>query len=90
MNIDVKNLNLNTLTIDGYAKFDDSDPTATFNIVARNIWVRGGVLAAGSPTKPFPASLNIQLLGLKNDSNYVIIDPFVEAGNKVIAVTGHL
>lgn len=46
-------------------------------------------MVAGYPDTPFPGKIDIQLDGTK-EGDYIVIDPFVEAGNKVLAVTGNL
>jgi hypothetical protein len=50
------------------------------------VWLRGGKLIAGSKEQPFLNKINIELYGNFEDP-YLLIDPFIEASNKVLAVT---
>lgn len=54
---------------------------------AKHIFVRGGEMALGTPEAPLTNSVTITLVGEKN-AETIVYDNAVEAGNKVIAVTG--
>jgi len=56
---------------------------------AKNIWVRGGGLYAGDATTVYTQKVNIWLEGGYN-SDYFVIDSRLDAGNKVLFVTGEL
>jgi len=77
---------LNLLTINGDLIFQD---TRTNTLHAHYIWVRAGNLKAGDANTPFVNKINIILNGTKED-RHLLIDPFVDGGNKVLAVTGGL
>ncbi len=58
----------------------------SYTLTASVIWARGGRIIAGSPTKPYSKKFVIELVGGFDDP-YLLIDPFIEASNKVLAVT---
>jgi hypothetical protein len=56
---------------------------------AKHIFIRGGEMALGTAEAPLTNSVTITLVGEKN-AETMVYDNAVEAGNKVIAVTGKL
>lgn len=56
---------------------------------AKHIFVRGGNLILGTPEEPLTNQVIIELQGEKN-AETIVYDNAVEAGNKLIAVTGRL
>lgn len=54
---------------------------------AKHIFVRGGNLTLGTLEEPLTNDVQIELFGAKNDAA-MVYDNAVEAGNKLIAVTG--
>lgn len=56
---------------------------------AKHIFIRAGNLVLGSPEEPLTNNVNITLYGEKN-AETIVYDNAVEAGNKLIAVTGRL
>jgi hypothetical protein len=56
---------------------------------AKQIWIRGGKVIAGKFGSPYPKKIRIELHGA-HDSEALLIDEFIDAGNKVLAVTGGL
>lgn len=85
--LNVDSLTVNSLTLDGTLRFDESRAQTTLS--ASYIWARGGKLAAGLLAQPFPNKINIILTGGLLADN-VVIDPFANVGNKVLAVTGRV
>jgi hypothetical protein len=85
--LDLTYIKVNTLNIDGTLRIDNVQPKYT--IVAKSIWVRGGTLVAGTSSDAYTKNLEIILEG-NRDSNYLIIDDIVDAGNKILAVTSRL
>ena len=83
--LDIDPPNLASLIIDGELIFDSSRALNTLNSYI--IWVRKGNITAGSPSIPFPNKIIINILGDKK-SEGLIIDNFIEIGNKILAVTG--
>jgi hypothetical protein len=81
---------VNSLVIDGTVYFEDSDTGPDeYVLKAKWIWIKGGVLRAGSADKPFSKKIKIILTGGK-ESEFFVIDDFVEPANKSIGVTGSL
>jgi cell migration-inducing and hyaluronan-binding protein len=58
-------------------------------IRVKNLWIRKGSIVVGSATTPYTGKAAIELYGDLEDP-YLLIDPFIEASNKVLAVTGSL
>lgn len=56
---------------------------------AKHIFVRGGNLTLGTPEEPLTNQVTIELVGEKN-AEAIVYDNAVEAGNKLIAVTGKM
>lgn len=86
MYLDVDTANLGTLIIDG---FMSCKSTSKLQLRAERIWVRNGYLTAGNATNPYPYPLEIILIGGKSSSD-LVIDSFINSGNKILAVTGKL
>ena len=83
----MKILNKAKLIIDGELIFDSRRTLSTLGSYL--IWVRQGKILAGTDTAPFPNSILINLLGDRSSEN-LIIDPFIETSNKILAVTGSM
>lgn len=79
----------NNLYIDGVLRIDPGQENS--KIIATNIWIRGGKLAAGyeEETKRFDKSFIIELVGDTSSEN-LMIDDISRTGTKSIAVTGRL
>lgn len=77
----------NKVVIKGTLKFNQAQPSTVFK--AKTIYVDGGQLLAGTPTTPFTKLLEIQLFGGKNDMS-LIVDSYVQAGNKQLVTTGEI
>jgi hypothetical protein len=58
------------------------------NIIANNVWIKGGSIKAGKSTAPHTKSLIFQLNGKQNDTGFTV-DPLL-TGNKMFVVTGKL
>ena len=84
--LDVDTANLGTLTIDGALIFQS---ITIIRLNAQRIWVRDGVLIAGNSTDPYKYPIEINLLG-DMESADLIIDDFIDSGNKILAITGQL
>lgn len=54
---------------------------------AKHIFIRAGELNIGQKDKPYEKNCVIELVGDKNDA-MIVYDEAIEAGNKLIAVTG--
>lgn len=76
---------INYLEINGDVYIDD---TLDLTISAKNIWIKGGSLNAGSASAPLNHSLTITLNGEKTDVG-LTVDPGL-TGNKMLVVTGEL
>jgi hypothetical protein len=72
--------------VNGFLSFA-RDKDLHFN--AKHIFVRGGNLTLGSQEEPLTNQVIIELHGEKN-AEAIVYDNAVEAGNKLIAVTGRL
>lgn len=77
----------NNILIKGTLKFNQAQPTSILK--ARTIYVDNGKLLAGTPTAPFTKQLEIQLFGGVNDIS-LMVDTYVQAGNKLIVTTGEI
>ena len=86
MILDIETTNLGTLTVDGLMMFESSGP---LRLKAERIWVRDGKLLAGNATNAYENPIEIILLGGKT-ANDLVIDSFIESGNKILAVTGEM
>jgi hypothetical protein len=64
-------------------------PDMDLNFRAKHIFIRAGNLNLGTPEEPLTANVNITLHGEKN-AEAMVYDNAVEAGNKLIAVTGRV
>lgn len=53
---------------------------------AELIWIVG-YLKAGNKDSPYPGKIEINLYG-QPTSNHLVIDEFLEGGNKILAITG--
>lgn len=53
------------------------------------MWIRYGTVNIGTAAAPYVGKAAIELNGVNNDQA-LIIDPFIDASNKVLAVTGTL
>jgi hypothetical protein len=80
-----QSVSLNELLILGELHFDNNRPSSLLQ--AHNIFVRSGKIIAGSETIKFTSKLDIVLSGTFGDDS-LVIDPFVDASSKVLAVTG--
>jgi len=76
------------MTIDGTVSFSSTNNYT--NVSADYIWVRLGNLTAGTPGNPYTSYIDIYLTGGILTSKNLVIDSFIDAGNKVLAVTGNL
>ena len=86
MIVDIDTANLGTLTIDGYMTFESNN---ILRLQAERIWVRDGKVEAGNATNPYIDSIEITLLGGKS-SDDLVIDSFINSGNKILAITGEM
>jgi hypothetical protein len=75
---------LSNLTLMGDLYFDDTREESILKV--KTIWVRSGKIIAGSKEIPFPNKLTIELHG-NFDDPYLLIDPYIVASNKVLAIT---
>jgi len=87
MTFNVRWFRFNLLLIDGLLHFDETFDQQ--DMYAKNIWVRGGGLYAGQALFAYKSKINIWLEG-GYDSEYFVIDSVLDAGNKVLFVTGEL
>ncbi len=79
------------MIIDGTLIVRPTKTKINFLIRCKTIWVRSGTLKSDKfNLKPFTGSLTIELTGAFDDSNYVVIDNFVDPTNKALVVTGTL
>ena len=85
--LDVNTSNISKIIIDGDLSFDLSK--GNLKLTAGIIWVRLGNLSAGSPSSPVQNNIKIQLTGNKF-SPMLLIDPYIDSSNKILAVTGAL
>ena len=76
---------LNMLQINGQLTFKQDAPQ--LHLRAKYIFVRAGKLVIGSPDSPFPGEALITLSGEKANQHMVYTNA-IEAGNKILAVTG--
>jgi hypothetical protein len=84
---------LEELIIEGKLTFVEKDKNdnafTAVTLNSKRIWVKGQMVA-GSKTERFESvNLNIVLHGVNTDEK-MVINPIVDAGSKVLAVTGHL
>jgi G8 domain len=101
--VDIKTPQLQTLIVEGQLSFatsitinttsrllQDGDRNDTEVVLrAKRIWIKNGSVSIGSPNRPYTGKGAIVLDGNINDDS-LIIDPFIEASSKVLAVTGEL
>ena len=85
--LDVNTSNLSKLIVDGDLKFDSNK--SLIKLTAGIIWVRLGNLTAGSAINPIQNKVQIELTGIRT-SPMLLIDPFIDSSNKLLAVTGAL
>ena len=97
MTIDVDTPLLNRLVVDGKIVFGTKNTsrrllqneTNELVLKAKQLWIRAGSIEIGNSTNPYTAQAAIELHGNFNDE-YLLIDQYVTASNKVFAVTGNL
>lgn len=70
--------------VNGNLSFSNSSNT---HLRAKHIFVRGGELTIGTAEEPMEQNATITLYGEKN-AETIVYDNAVEAGNKLIAITG--
>jgi hypothetical protein len=88
MYLDIDTPILNQLTINGRLTMPSDEDTSTdVSIHAKIIYVRQGELLAGNETFPYNGNINITLYGEPTDET-IVYNPFVETGNKVLAIVG--
>jgi G8 domain len=99
--IDVDTPALQTLVVDGTLSFATPNTTVKARrllegetdteivLKAKRIWIRNGTVNIGTPTAPYAGKGAIELEGNFGDDS-LIIDPFIDASSKVLAVTGQL
>ena len=85
--LDVNSSNLSRIIIDGDLSFDPKKPN--LQLTAGIIWVRTGNLIAGSPSNPIQNKIKIVITG-NRESPMLLIDPYLDSSNKLLAVTGSL
>ena len=88
MVLDVDTPILGKLTVNGRLSFKEglsADESITLH--SKLIFVRAGELLIGSEEKPFTGQATVMLHGGPND-NVIDFSPSVEAGNKVLTITG--
>lgn len=62
MKWDIISFTANSLTVDGYLRFDETIPNinqTTYFLKIKYLWVRGGTVIAGYPDTPFPGKIDI-------------------------------
>jgi hypothetical protein len=72
------------LVVNGILTFDPTKNGLTLQ--AKRIWVKAGKIYIGSKDKPYTNQARIVLHGARDDTN-LLIDEFIEASSKVLAVT---
>ena len=88
MVVDVDTPVLSKLTVNGRLSFKSGlTETESLTLNSKLIFVRAGELLIGSESRPYTGQATIKLHGGPND-NIINFSPSVEAGNKVLAVTG--
>lgn len=82
--MDVSTPVLEELVVNGFLTFDPTQ--ANLTLQAKRIWVKQGKILIGSAAAPYTNQANIILYGGRDDTN-LLIDEFIEASSKVLAVT---
>lgn len=77
----------NTLTINGRLSFIQKSEQFDIHLMAERIFVRAGEFFIGSEDEPFTSEAKITLMGGQK-SDTLTLSGTVEAGNKVLAVSG--
>ena len=85
--LDVDTPNLAKLIIDGDLTFDSTQKK--IRLTAALIWVRVGMIYAGSQAVPYPNDIEITLTGTRASPS-LLIDSFIDSYNKILAVTGSM